>query len=118
MSRPKNRRQRASSRRRGTRVQTRVKTGNRAAPISSDPSGQEPPDLDVLWASLRQGARNVAGVTFQVAVTADLLVAGRARPPNFPRIARVVPEGFEDIDCVLQDDRRLLVQTKERGPGS
>jgi hypothetical protein len=77
-----------------------------------------PREPDAVWDSLRQGARNVAGVTYQVAVTADLLVAGRAGSPDFPGVARVVPEGFEDVDCVLNDGQRLLVQSKERGPGA
>ena len=57
------------------------------------------------------------GVTYQVAVTADLLVRGRAGS-RLPERCEVVPEGYEDVDCVLSDDRRLLVQTKERGPGA
>lgn len=47
----------------------------------------------------------------------DLLVAARARLATFPAVVSVVPEGLEDIDCDLADGRRLLVQTKERGPG-
>ncbi len=73
--------------------------------------------LDHLWDRLRQGARNVAGVSFQLATTADLLVAARARLAAFPAVVSVVPEGLEDIDCDLADGGRLLVQTKERGPG-
>jgi hypothetical protein len=96
----------------------RSKAAARGAQRTTDPQGVDRRDPDAVWESLRQGARNVAGVTYQVAVTADLLVAGRADSPSFPRVARVVPEGFEDIDCVLHDDRRLLVQTKERGPGA
>ena len=59
------------------------------------------------------GAHNVAGVTFQVAVTARLLVAAG----NFVSpLARVAPEGFEDIDVEFSDETRALVQVKERSP--
>ena len=59
------------------------------------------------------GARNVAGVTFQVAVTARLLVAaGTFVSP----LTRVAPEGFEDIDAEFSDEIRALVQEKERSP--
>jgi hypothetical protein len=117
MSRRKNRDQRAAPQRRAKRAETPLKTVSGTARTFPVSGGSEPPDPDALWASLRQGARNVAGVTFQVAVTADLLVAGRVRSPSFPRVSRLVPEGFEDVDCVLDDNRRLLVQAKERGPG-
>jgi hypothetical protein len=35
-------------------------------------------DLEALWEERRAGARNLAGVSYQIAVTAHLLVAGRA----------------------------------------
>ena len=71
-----------------------------------------------MWRSLRQGARNIAGVTYQVAVTADILVRGRVGSTDSPSVYKVVPEGFEDIDCTLGDGRRIFVQAKERGPGA
>ena len=61
----------------------------------------------------RTGAHNVAGVTFQVAVTAGLIVAARAR--ELP-LTRVTPEGYEDIDLEFSDETRGLVQVKERSP--
>ena len=75
-------------------------------------------DLEALWDERRAGARNIAGVTYQVAVTAQLLVAGRA--DRLP-IRAVTPEGFEDIDCELAPGRwrtsNLFVQCKERAAG-
>jgi hypothetical protein len=118
MGRPKKRQQRSGPQRRGTRAKTGPKAPARGARESSGPRSKGPREPDAVWESLRQGARNVAGVTYQIAVTADLLVAGRAGSPDFPSVVRVVPEGYEDVDCVLRDDRRLLVQTKERGPGA
>jgi len=71
-----------------------------------------------LFASLRSGAANVAGVRYQVAVSALLLASGRAATvPGLP-VSAVRPEGLEDIDCLLNDGSLLLVQTKERGPGA
>ena len=61
----------------------------------------------------RTGAHNVAGVTFQVAVTARLLI--EARGFELP-LSRVTPEGYEDIDVELSDGTRALVQVKERSP--
>ncbi len=74
--------------------------------------------LEELFASLRSGAANVAGVSYQVAVSALLLASGRAATvPGLP-VSAVRPEGLEDIDCLLNDGSLLLVQTKERGPGA
>ena len=61
----------------------------------------------------RAGAHNIAGVSFQVAVTAKLLVDALAG--RFP-LARATPEGSEDIDVELRDGTRVLVQVKERAP--
>ncbi len=63
----------------------------------------------------RSGAHNIAGVSFQVAVTARLLVD--ARSGQLP-LTRATPEGFEDIDLELQDEVRALVQVKERSPSN
>lgn len=60
----------------------------------------------------RKGAANIAGVSFQVAVTAQLLV-GSALGNGLP-VSRAIPEGFEDIDISLRDDARVFVQAKER----
>lgn len=79
----------------------------------ADPGGGT--DGEELWSSLRQGARNIAGVRYQIAVTADLLVGARVGANYFDRF---VPEGFEDIDLVGVDGRRWFVQAKEMGAGS
>lgn len=75
-------------------------------------------DLEALWEERRAGARNIAGVNYQVAVTAQLLVAGRA---DLLPIRALTPEGLEDIDCELAPGRwetsSLFVQCKERGAG-
>ena len=76
-------------------------------------SGAAPRTLDENWS--RAGAHNIAGVSFQVAVTAkllvDALVSGLA-------VARATPEGFEDIDVELRDGARLFVQVKDRAPSA
>ena len=61
----------------------------------------------------RSGARNIAGVSFQVAVTAHLLVDSLG---NGLSLARVTPEGFDDIDVEFRDNTKFLVQVKERAP--
>ena len=66
-------------------------------------------NLDDLWAGLRQGARNVAGVTWQVNVCAYLLVAARAGQLPF---VELTPEGREDADCIAADGTRSLVQIR------
>lgn len=68
-----------------------------------------------LFTNLRSGAANVAGVTFQIAVTGWLLASGRNWPKTDLDVVSVMPEGLEDIDCELRSHRKLLVQTKERG---
>lgn len=69
-----------------------------------------------LFARLRQGARNVAGVTYQVGLSAAMLV--RSGLEDWPDVSAVRPEGFEDIDCRLADGGWLFVQSKERSPGN
>lgn len=59
----------------------------------------------------RSGAHNIAGVSFQIAVTAKLLVGALADELG---VARATPEGFEDIDLELRDGARVLVQVKDR----
>ncbi|MYB50485.1 MAG: hypothetical protein F4X72_14675 [Dehalococcoidia bacterium] len=63
----------------------------------------------------RAGAHNIAGVSFQVAVTASLILDGRA---GVLPLARATPEGFEDIDVEFRDETRALVQVKERSPST
>lgn len=70
---------------------------------------------DELWLSLRQGARNVAGVRWQVAVSVHLLVATRAGQLPF---VRLIPEGTEDLDCHHAGGGATLVQMKEVGGGA
>src|SRR3954447_6347021 len=71
-------------------------------------------EIEALWKKTRQGARNVAGVRFQTAVTAYLLArAGTSEAI----VARVTPEGTEDVDCVLPNGELLFVQVKERAGG-
>lgn len=86
-------------------------------------SGQKKPkslaaDLPELFTRLRSGAANVAGVTYQVALSAMLLAAGRAGTVAGLPVRAVIPEYLEDVDCQLADGSRLLVQSKERGPGA
>ena len=76
-------------------------------------SGAPPRAPEQDWS--RAGAHNIAGVSFQVAVTAKLLV--NALAGTFP-LARATPEGSEDIDVELRDGTRVLVQVKERAPSA
>lgn len=71
-------------------------------------------NLDDLWASLRQGARNVAGVNWQVAVCGYLLASSRAGQLPF---VELTPEGYEDADCIAVDGTRTFVQMKELNGG-
>lgn len=75
-------------------------------------------DAAALFDLLRAGAANVAGVTFQINVAAHLLARGALLASPDLDVIAVTPEGFEDIDCVLQSGERVLVQTKERGVGA
>ncbi|MFZ4893332.1 hypothetical protein ACL9RL_02665 [Plantibacter sp. Mn2098] len=76
---------------------------------------QNLPSVDEIFAQLRSGAANVAGVTYQVSLAALLLAGGRSRQGAFPVVTAVRPEGFEDIDLCLDDGSWLLVQSKQRG---
>ncbi|WP_065246989.1 hypothetical protein [Dermabacter vaginalis] len=71
-------------------------------------------DTDDLWFDLRQGSRNVAGVNWQVAVCGYLLAASRAGQLPF---VELIPEGYEDADCVAADGTRTFVQMKELDGG-
>lgn len=106
------------------RSKKKEKEGRRQRPRSAEHSGsldRHPPqevaldDFEQLFSSLRTGAANVAGVTFQIATTAWVLAAGRNGSISGLDVRSVVPEGFEDIDCELQSGLTLLIQTKERG---
>lgn len=87
-------------------------TAAKSARPAKTPRDQMTPDD--LWADLRQGARNVAGVTWQVAVSVHLLVLARVGDLPF---ASVTPEGFEDLDCTGTDGTRTFVQMKEAAAG-
>lgn len=78
---------------------------------------QKPETLDELFASLRSGAANVAGVSYQTCLAADLLAAGHARAEAALPIVAIRPEGFEDIDCLLDDGSWIFVQSKQRKIG-
>ena len=82
---------------------------------SSEQFGSGDPFVGALWDDLRQGARNVAGVRYQLAVTAHLLVESRHGVLPF---VEVIPEGFEDVDCRDRDSVRWFVQVKEVGAGA
>ena len=70
--------------------------------------------LDEVFARLRTGAANVAGVTFQISVAGLLLAGGRGSTDDLPAVAEIRPEGFEDVDCRLREGGWLLVQCKQR----
>lgn len=87
-----------------------------ASVIASSSAEEAPAEItEDLWQALRQGARNIAGVSWQIAVTAHLLLASRVGDLRF---ARLTPEGYEDIDCVSADGTLTLVQVKEKGAGA
>lgn len=62
------------------------------------------------WSSLRQGARNVAGVSWQIEATTHMLVLGRCGLLNWTNIT---PEGIEDADCRDTNGFVTYVQMKE-----
>jgi hypothetical protein len=73
------------------------------------------PTVEDIFAASRQGAANVAGVRFQLIITAWLLLTPGAVESG---VVRVRPEGLEDIDVERADGRGLLlVQAKEREGG-
>ena len=77
------------------------------------PSNRAAPSIATEQDWSRAGAHNIAGVSFQVAVTAKLLIDGRVG--ELP-LVRATPEGSEDIDIEFSDESRALVQVKERSP--
>lgn len=104
--------------RRRRRRKARKRLPTKPSGSLSSPASRLDGEREERWKRLRSGARNVAGVTYQVAVSADLLVAGRAARHDHPIVTSVVPEGWEDIDCHLSAGGRVHVQAKERGPES
>lgn len=89
----------------------------REARAASHPTRREIDDIFVGkgWDSLRQGARNVAGVRFQLAVTALLLIESRSGDRPF---VELVPEGYEDIDAIDSAGVAWYLQVKEIGAGA
>ena len=87
--------------------QRRNKENNKAQPKQATPTIA----LEQDWS--RTGAHNIAGVSFQVAVTARLLLDARA---GELALTRATPEGYEDIDTEFTDGTSALVQVKERSP--
>jgi hypothetical protein len=104
---------RSRGNRRRSRSNRRSQNGSLAPVPSARATARAGAELEADWS--RAGARTVAGITYQLAVTAHLLVAGRCG--QLPLIA-VVPEGHEDIDCEMADGSLLLVQAKERLAGA
>lgn len=110
----------ASRKHNGSAAKPRSGPQTRSRSQGGEPPRQKlppPTTLEELYARLRAGAGTVAGVTFQVAVSALLLAAGRAGNDELP-VASVRPESFEDVDCELADGSMLLVQAKEHGVGA
>src|SRR5690625_337048 len=104
----KNRKNRKPQVRRPLRAADSV-TANSSTEETSTETVEDPSE------TLSQGARYIAGVTWQIAVTAHLLLASRVGDLPF---ARLTPEGYEDIDCVSADGLLTLVQIKEKGAGA
>src|SRR5436190_12630800 len=73
-----------------------------------------PVDLDELWQRVRAGAATVAGVRYQLAVSAFLLAGARGQL----ELQELTPEGLEDVDCRLLDGEQLFVQAKDRAAGA
>lgn len=93
----------------------------RRRPKARQPSGtrekrevRPPLDLDELWQRVRTGAATVAGVRYQLAVSAFLLAGARSHL----ELQELTPEGLEDVDCRLLDGTSLLVQAKDRAAGA
>jgi hypothetical protein len=74
--------------------------------------------MERLFESLRSGAANVAGVTYQIGMSAWALIAGGTGSITGLDVVAITPEGFEDVDCELRSGGRLLIQTKDRGVGT
>lgn len=88
----------------------KARQGGAATPLPAENEGRAE-----LWARLRQGSRNVAGVSWQLAVSVHVLVMSRAGDLPF---TTVVPEGLEDLDCQTTAGDETLVQVKEVSAGA
>ena len=87
----------------------------RRARAKREKTERPPPlDLDELWQRVRAGAATVAGVRYQLAVSAFLLAGARGHL----ELEELTPEGLEDVDCRLNGGSRLLVQAKDRAAGA
>lgn len=92
--------------------------GSTASQVICSPTTKHSADNDArakLWGKLRHGSRNVAGVTWQLAVSVHVLVMSRAGVLPFTTL---VPEGFEDLDCRTTTGDETLVQVKEVSAGA
>lgn len=98
----------------GRKVAPSLQPRAAAESVLGSPGGDHPTSND-LWSDLRQGARNVAGVRYQLAVTAHVLA--ESRDGSLPFV-EVVPEGYEDIDCLDRESNQWLIQVKEVGAGA
>src|SRR5215218_3689575 len=93
----------------------RRKAKARRPAATGERSKHRPPlDLDELWQRVRAGAATVAGVRYQLAVSAFLLAGARSHL----ELQELTPEGLEDVDCRLNGGSRLLVQAKDRAAGA
>lgn len=97
------------------RPQRRGPTASRGASAPTPPQSADSDARAELWGKLRHGSRNVAGVTWQLAVSVHVLVMSRAGVLPF---AILVPEGFEDLDCRTAAGDETLVQVKEVSAGA
>lgn len=96
------------------REQPRPTRASKSSEGDSERTSQASASRSDLFDSRRQGARNVAGVTWQINVSVYLLVAGYASELPF---VRITPEGFEDADCERLDGQSTFVQMKELADG-
>lgn len=103
----------SSSRRK--RSHRRGRAGSRSFKTPMPPQPADSDAREKLWGKLRQGSRNVAGVTWQLAVSVHVLVMSRADILPFTTL---VPEGFEDLDCRTATGDETLVQVKEVSAGA
>ena len=77
-----------------------------------------PSNLEELFARLRSGAANVAGVDFQVSLSVMLcLLEGRAASSACQWLPCHL-KGSRTLTATSLTGRSLLVQSKERGPGA
>lgn len=97
------------------RPHRRFPTASRGASTPTPPPPAESDARAELWGKLRHGSRNVAGVTWQLAVSVHVLVISRAGVLPFTTL---VPEGFEDLDCRTAAGDETLVQVKEVSAGA